>query len=167
MFCKHCGKQIDEDSQYCKYCGRILESVNNQIINNEVTLKTKEESPIRIEVSKRGINGTSLLKNFSLKTRTADLIVFLIKNIASFMKDVFVTLLYYIPIYLIIYFVLLICGPVPLSKNWFDDYFHFINERSHGEEIIVGIVGFLIVLSIKYVFKIIKWAYRNNSKNKN
>lgn len=27
MFCKYCGKQIDDDSSYCKYCGRnLLES---------------------------------------------------------------------------------------------------------------------------------------------
>ena len=94
MFCKHCGKQIDEDSQYCKYCGKILESVNNQIINNVVTLKTKEESPIRIEVSKRDINRKALFKNFSLKTKTADLIVFFINSIVRFMKDVLITLLY-------------------------------------------------------------------------
>ena len=24
IFCKHCGKSIDEDSKYCKYCGEQL-----------------------------------------------------------------------------------------------------------------------------------------------
>lgn len=167
MYCKHCGKQIDEDSQYCKYCGSNLEIVNTHNINNEVTLKTKEESPIRIEVSKRDINRKALFKNFSLKTKTADLIVFFINSIVRFMTDVLITLLYYIPFYLTIYFVLLICNPVPLSKNWFDDYYHYINERSHGEEIIVGIGGFLIILLIKYLVRLIKWAFRNNSKRKN
>ena len=62
MYCKHRGKQIDEDSQYCKYCGSNLEIVNTHNINNEVTLKTKEESPIRIEVSKRDINRKALFK---------------------------------------------------------------------------------------------------------
>lgn len=83
------------------------------------------------------------------------------------MKDVLITLLYYIPFYLIIFFVLLICNPVPLSKYWFDDYYHYINERSHGEEIIVGIGEFLIILLIKYLVRLIKWAFRNNSKRKN
>lgn len=25
MYCKHCGKQIDDDSTFCKYCGKSLE----------------------------------------------------------------------------------------------------------------------------------------------
>ena len=25
MYCKHCGKQLDDDSIYCKYCGKTQE----------------------------------------------------------------------------------------------------------------------------------------------
>ena len=26
MYCKYCGKQIDDDSSFCKYCGKVLEN---------------------------------------------------------------------------------------------------------------------------------------------
>lgn len=29
MYCKHCGKQIDDDSTFCKYCGKSLSGVIN------------------------------------------------------------------------------------------------------------------------------------------
>lgn len=32
MKCKHCGKEIDDDSNFCEYCG---ESVNNDIVGIE------------------------------------------------------------------------------------------------------------------------------------
>lgn len=167
MFCKHCGKQIDEDSQYCKYCGKILESVNNQIINNVVTLKTKEESPIKIEVSKRDCNRRSFWGSFSLKTKTADAIVFFIRNIERFLKDSFVTLLFYFPIYLICSFIFVFFAKISWSNDWFNDYYYYTTEDSDGAVIQVGIIGFLAVLFIKYIIKTIKWAYKNKSIIKN
>ena len=35
MYCKHCGKQIDDNSQFCKFCGKKL--VETQNINIEFT----------------------------------------------------------------------------------------------------------------------------------
>lgn len=32
MFCKYCGKEIDNDSKFCKFCGKTLD--NNQVNNN-------------------------------------------------------------------------------------------------------------------------------------
>ncbi|MBR4533995.1 MAG: zinc-ribbon domain-containing protein [Bacteroidaceae bacterium] len=29
MFCRNCGKQIEEDSLFCKYCGKIVSSENS------------------------------------------------------------------------------------------------------------------------------------------
>lgn len=29
MYCKYCGKQIDDDSTFCKYCGKSLSGVTN------------------------------------------------------------------------------------------------------------------------------------------
>lgn len=31
MYCKNCGKEIDEDSKFCKYCGKNLEIVSKEI----------------------------------------------------------------------------------------------------------------------------------------
>lgn len=31
MYCKHCGKQIDDDSTFCKYCGKSLEESINPL----------------------------------------------------------------------------------------------------------------------------------------
>ena len=40
MFCKHCGKEISEDSQYCNFCGKgqkltawnafVIKTINNK-----------------------------------------------------------------------------------------------------------------------------------------
>lgn len=30
MFCKHCGKEIDDNSSFCKYCGKSLKDVTKQ-----------------------------------------------------------------------------------------------------------------------------------------
>lgn len=35
MFCKYCGKQIDDDSKFCKECGKPLDSNTNDSKNNE------------------------------------------------------------------------------------------------------------------------------------
>ena len=24
MFCKYCGKELDDDAKFCKYCGKIV-----------------------------------------------------------------------------------------------------------------------------------------------
>ena len=29
MYCKYCGKQIEDDSKFCKECGRALDSITN------------------------------------------------------------------------------------------------------------------------------------------
>lgn len=29
MYCRFCGKKIEDDSRFCKYCGRKLESSSN------------------------------------------------------------------------------------------------------------------------------------------
>ena len=30
MYCKHCGKEIDEDSKFCRYCGqKLTDNYNN------------------------------------------------------------------------------------------------------------------------------------------
>lgn len=32
MYCKHCGKQIDDNSQFCKFCGKQLTETKNVVI---------------------------------------------------------------------------------------------------------------------------------------
>lgn len=34
-FCRHCGKQIDEESKYCKHCGKSLKIIPNQPLTNK------------------------------------------------------------------------------------------------------------------------------------
>lgn len=36
MYCKNCGKQIEEDSVYCKYCGKPLDSNQKALVNKPV-----------------------------------------------------------------------------------------------------------------------------------
>ena len=34
MYCKHCGKPIDDDSTFCKHCGKPLDRVSNPLISH-------------------------------------------------------------------------------------------------------------------------------------
>ena len=79
MYCKHCGKQIADDSSFCQYCGEkvideLLLSENSTILpaNNkniseegtsEVIIVTKEANPIQVEVSKKGKDNSSTIAN--------------------------------------------------------------------------------------------------------
>ena len=49
MYCKKCGKLIDDDSKYCRYCGEGFDSVNNQLIkvsekDDEVIISKKAKT---------------------------------------------------------------------------------------------------------------------------
>lgn len=50
MYCKYCGKKIDDDSLFCQYCGRRIVSTN--IIARNQSLINKENQVI--EKSKSG-----------------------------------------------------------------------------------------------------------------
>lgn len=77
MYCKYCGKEISEDSIFCKFCGEVvaessplvelssadgrenisecvdLKSIplrNNQV---DVILSTKEDAPVKVEISRK------------------------------------------------------------------------------------------------------------------
>ena len=67
MYCKECGKEIDNDSKFCRYCGKnqavLNEESNRQIINKDVNIsislfnkdkkfKAKTDNPTR-EVEKK------------------------------------------------------------------------------------------------------------------
>lgn len=43
MFCKHCGREIDNDSLFCQYCGRSLVSMNIISRNKSLNSKSKDE----------------------------------------------------------------------------------------------------------------------------
>lgn len=59
MYCKRCGKQIEENSIFCKYCGRnLLDSLqdnqddnilnaNNNSINTNPSIKVSKNNSIR------------------------------------------------------------------------------------------------------------------------
>ena len=79
MYCKHCGKQIADDSTFCQYCGgKVMNGSPTQdssIIlpvkgdnkseesTPEVVISTKEANPIQVEFSKKGKNNSSTIAN--------------------------------------------------------------------------------------------------------
>ena len=38
MYCKNCGKEIDDNSSFCKYCGKSQGNCNNSLSNKPVWL---------------------------------------------------------------------------------------------------------------------------------
>lgn len=73
MYCKKCGKQISDDSKYCKYCGISVDETvpaNNadiptttQELKSEVVVTSKENVPVKIEISKKTTIKESTIAN--------------------------------------------------------------------------------------------------------
>jgi hypothetical protein len=36
MYCKHCGREIDDNSSFCKFCGKPQDNSNKSLINKPV-----------------------------------------------------------------------------------------------------------------------------------
>lgn len=36
MYCKHCGREIDDNSSFCKFCGKSQDSTNNTLTNKPI-----------------------------------------------------------------------------------------------------------------------------------
>ena len=79
MYCKHCGKQIADDSSFCQYCGgKVLDEslsqesstilpanndINSEESTSEIIIATKEANPIQVEVSKKAKDNSSTIAN--------------------------------------------------------------------------------------------------------
>ena len=63
MYCKYCGKRIDDDSAFCKYCGKTLEQSNRTLEDSTNSF----ESPIK-----------SIKSLFNLDKRKIDIILALV-----------------------------------------------------------------------------------------
>lgn len=85
MYCKHCGKQIADDSSFCQNCGGKVDAVVKEPISGketveestqgevsldedkektqEVIIATKETQPIRVEVSPKSKDNSSTIAN--------------------------------------------------------------------------------------------------------
>lgn len=73
MYCKKCGKQISDDSKYCKYCGILVDetipanntdiSTTTQKLKSEVVVESKENAPVKIEISKNTTIKESTIAN--------------------------------------------------------------------------------------------------------
>ena len=88
MYCKHCGNEISDDSQYCQYCGGqqdslLLNQVDNgghNPINDIEQLKTlddeqKSDSTVATKQPKKKVN---------IFTIVVSVVVFLIGTITFF-----------------------------------------------------------------------------------
>lgn len=80
MYCKHCGKQISDDSTFCQFCGGRVDIISTSVpqksndtdteednkssaASPEVIVSTKESSPLKVEVSKKGKENSSTIAN--------------------------------------------------------------------------------------------------------
>ncbi len=83
MYCKHCGKQIADDSAFCQYCGgkidtlvvnpqeevsvqkeSVTENDNAAQQTQEVIIATKDDSALRVEITKKkGANHSPVIAN--------------------------------------------------------------------------------------------------------
>lgn len=77
MYCKHCGKEIADDSKFCQYCGGridtpILDSKEEDSIENpaeednttpQIVIKTNDHSAIQVELTKKSSSNSSTIAN--------------------------------------------------------------------------------------------------------
>lgn len=92
MFCKHCGKEIDENSLFCSKCGKSLESKEKKEVGDKKkidTSKIKDKVPnLNFEKFKnsfiKDFKNKKFLKEVLIHTGTAFIIGFLICLILSF-----------------------------------------------------------------------------------
>ena len=70
MYCKFCGKEIDDDSKFCKHCGKQLEE-------NKIT-KVDDNT-----IDTESISGWSIFVKFLIITFISFLIVFVIIKVGS------------------------------------------------------------------------------------
>lgn len=54
MYCKYCGKPIDDDSTFCKYCGKSLNLKDNSIVEIDTCTEDKEKEPLDKVLDKPG-----------------------------------------------------------------------------------------------------------------
>ena len=45
MFCKYCGKEIDNDSKFCPYCGEEVDNKQNEVVEIERQNEDGETTP--------------------------------------------------------------------------------------------------------------------------
>lgn len=71
MFCKYCGKEINNDSVFCRYCGRqVDESIKISEIKSNIdesqllpTVPAEDNPSIKIEIVKKGTIKKSTIAN--------------------------------------------------------------------------------------------------------
>lgn len=58
MYCKHCGKRIDEDSIFCQYCGGVQNIITDSVSKNVSTIETEGTTEIESIADKELSNDT-------------------------------------------------------------------------------------------------------------
>ncbi len=124
MFCKHCGKLIDNDSAFCMYCGG---SQNNNNRNDEPT----QINPISKSRLFRRIHIT--------KTSIADGIIFLCKKLIILLKELLVNAL----------IIIVVCTPITILD--FNRIRIPFDEEITGTILFLLIVGRYIYKLTKWV----------------
>ena len=50
MYCKHCGKEIDDNSKFCQYCGKSLESNTINYFESIKTFISSNKKTVKIVI---------------------------------------------------------------------------------------------------------------------
>ncbi len=144
MYCKHCGKEIDDDSTFCKHCGGKLNPQPQENVNSNVILKTNEESPIKIEFSK---------KNQSKKTFKVDKTLIADGFIAVF-KELYKLMLIAIIVMIASIVIQRLAGVLGLTA---------MEPGTDFGAIVFSIIAFVILG--RYFKMLCKWINQNKSNN--
>ncbi|MBQ8131648.1 MAG: zinc-ribbon domain-containing protein [Bacilli bacterium] len=88
MYCKKCGKLLDQEENFCTYCGTPRSTVIQQPINNTQPMNNKVQRKPEKEFTQEDKNNANLLCYISLLlTFGSDGILWFANNIASSFGD--------------------------------------------------------------------------------
>lgn len=130
MYCKHCGKQISDDSKFCQYCGGTQEVSNSLPSSGSKPDSPKKEKVIEIPTIKANLSNTTKWWICGSGLWVILNLVFLFSNHSSRPSDYFVPFekfdIYYYDITEFLVYVLglpfLIWGAKMLYKKYISKY---------------------------------------------
>lgn len=94
MYCKYCGKQVDDDSTYCFSCGKNLSKeieVETHILDNPEILNEKKESSDNIDISDDKNHKEDEERNNDKKNKDEEIISGIFKKINTKIADEIIT----------------------------------------------------------------------------
>lgn len=72
MYCKHCGRSIDDNSVFCTYCGKSVQKTQHTFEANKIT---EDSSTVETNIPTTGYEDGFFFKGVSIQKKVLMLII--------------------------------------------------------------------------------------------